>query len=225
MQDRPHILVVDDDTRLRQLLRRYLSENGFRVTTASDASEARDRMRGLIFDLLIVDVMMPGEDGLALTRSLRESSRIPILLLTAKGETEDRIRGLEYGADDYLVKPFEPRELYLRIRMILSRVSESDNQRSVRLGSCIFDLARSELKRDNSVVSLTTIETVLLSTLAQEIGTTFSREELKRRCRIEGSERAVDVHVSRLRHKIEPDSTESQYLRTVRSEGYVLLAD
>lgn len=223
MDDRPHILVVDDDSRLCGLLDRYLGENGFRVTTANDAAEARARMRGIEFDLLVLDVMMPGEDGLSLTQSLRASSQLPILLLTAMAEPEERIRGLERGADDYLTKPFEPRELVLRILSILRRVGPAED--SVRFGDCIYDAARRRLTRDDAVVQLTTIETTLLSVLARSPGATLSREELVRRCGIDGTDRTVDVQVTRLRRKIEPNPRAPRYLQTVRGEGYVLHPD
>ena len=223
MDDRPHILVVDDDSRLCGLLDRYLGENGFRVTTANDAAEARARMRGIEFDLLVLDVMMPGEDGLSLTQSLRASSQLPILLLTAMAEPEERIRGLERGADDYLTKPFEPRELVLRILSILRRVGPAED--SVRFGDCVYDAARRRLTRDDAVVQLTTIETTLLSVLARSPGATLSREELVRRCAIDGTDRTVDVQVTRLRRKIEPNPRAPRYLQTVRGEGYVLHPD
>lgn len=223
MDDRPHILVVDDDSRLCGLLDRYLGENGFRVTTANDAAEARARMRGIEFDLLVLDVMMPGEDGLSLTQSLRASSQLPILLLTAMAEPEERIRGLERGADDYLTKPFEPRELVLRILSILRRVGPTED--SVRFGDCVYDAARRRLTRDDAVVQLTTIETTLLSVLARSPGATLSREELVRRCGIDGTDRTVDVQVTRLRRKIEPNPRAPRYLQTVRGEGYVLHPD
>ncbi len=223
MDDRPHILVVDDDSRLCGLLDRYLGENGFRVTTANDAAEARARMRGIEFDLLVLDVMMPGEDGLSLTQSLRASSQLPILLLTAMAEPEERIRGLERGADDYLTKPFEPRELVLRILSILRRVGSAED--SVRFGDCVYDAARRRLTRDDAIVQLTTIETTLLSVLARSPGATLSREELVRRCGIDGTDRTVDVQVTRLRRKIEPNPRAPRYLQTVRGEGYVLHPD
>ena len=225
MSDQPHILVVDDDTRLRDLLREYLSENGFRVTTAADAEDARARLRGLEFDLLVVDVMMPGEDGLALTGSLRQISRVPILLLTAMGEPEDRVQGLERGADDYMTKPFEPRELVLRIESILRRNAVGGADGVVSIGECEFDIGRRELRRDDAIVKLTTIEANLLSTLARNPGATMTRDELIAQCRIDGGERTVDVQVTRLRRKIEPDPREPRFLQTVRGQGYVLHPD
>lgn len=225
MDEQPHILVIDDDTRLRDLLRQYLGENGFRVTTAADADEARARLRGLAFDLLIVDVMMPGEDGLSLTQSLRSSSPVPILLLTAMGEPEDRVVGLEHGADDYLTKPFEPRELVLRIQSILRRAAPPTANVSISLGECTYDMARRELRRNDAIVRLTTIEMTLLSALARSAGMTLSRDELIRQCEIDGGERTVDVQVTRLRRKIEPNPRAPRYLHTIRGQGYVLHPD
>jgi two-component system phosphate regulon response regulator OmpR len=224
--DLPHILVVDDDTRLRGLLRKYLTDSGFRVTTAADAAEARVRLASLAFDLIVLDVMMPGESGLAFVRALRPESQVPILLLTAMGDAQDRVRGLETGADDYLHKPFEPRELVLRIQSILRRLpSEADGAPEIRLGDCRFDLAREELKRGPDVVRLTTAEAGLLKALAMSAGAALSREELGRRCAMAGGLRAVDVQVTRLRRKIEPDPKLPRYLQTVRGKGYVLRPD
>ena len=225
MDDQPHILVVDDDDRLRKLLSQYLAENSFRVTTAADGEDARKRMRGLQFDLLVVDVMMPGESGLELTKSLRSISRVPILMLTAMGEPEDRVSGLEQGADDYMSKPFEPRELVLRIESILRRAAPAVTEGLVKLGQCTFDMDRRELRRDDAIVRLTTIEANLLSALARNPGITMSRDELISQCRIDGNARTVDVQVTRLRRKIESDPREPRYLHTIRGQGYVLHPD
>jgi two-component system phosphate regulon response regulator OmpR len=225
MDEKPHILVVDDDTRLRELLSQYLGENGFLVTTAEDASAARAKMRGLAFDLLVVDVMMPGENGLELTESLRMTSSVPILILTAMGDSDDRVHGLERGADDYLTKPFEPRELVLRIESILRRAAPPPATGTIRMGNCSFDLGRRELRRDYAMVRLTTIEANLLTTLARSPGAILSRDDLLRQCNIDGGERTVDVQVTRLRRKIELDPREPRYLQTVRGQGYVLLPD
>jgi len=222
----PHLLVVDDDARLRDLLRRYLTDQGFRVTTAGDAAEARRRLDGIAFDLLMLDVMMPGEDGLALTASLRASSRIPILLLTAKAETADRIGGLERGADDYLTKPFEPRELVLRIRNILQRVaSETERLSVLRLGEYQLDLRRGELRRGEEPVRLTSAEQSLLTALAAQPGEAVSRQALAEATQLGGNLRAVDVQMTRLRRKIERDPRFPRYLQTVRGTGYVLKPD
>ena len=231
--DHPHVLVVDDDRRLRDLLQRYLAENGFRVTTAGDAALARAKLASLAFDLIVLDVMMPGETGLDLTASLRKESRVPILLLTAMGEAEDRIRGLERGADDYLPKPFEPRELVLRIKTILARVREPAPQptppKLLRLGEYVFMPARDELRRGAIVVRLTTGEAALLRALAEKPGEPVSREDLSRRTGGDsedtGATRAIDVQVTRLRRKIDPDPKEPRYLQTVRGQGYVLRPD
>jgi two-component system phosphate regulon response regulator OmpR len=221
----PHLLVVDDDLRLRDLLRRYLADNGFRVTGAADAAEARAQLASFAFDLVVLDVMMPGETGLALTRALRERAapRVPVLLLTAMGEPEDRVNGLEQGADDYLAKPFEPRELVLRIRNILQRrLSAAQATVEIRFGNFRFDLARAELFRGGDTVHLTTVETGLLSILAQQAGQPVSREELSQSAGFSGNIRNVDVQMTRLRRKIERDPRYPRYLQTVRGTGYVL---
>ena len=222
-----HLLVVDDDARLRDLLRRYLDDQGFRVTTAGDAAEARQKLAGMTFDLLVLDVMMPGEDGFDLTKSLRESSRIPILLLTARAETTDRIAGLERGADDYLVKPFEPRELVLRIRNILQRVAAEPESAAaeLRLGDCRLDLKRGELMRGRATVKLTGAEQTLLLALARDPGIPVSRERLAEAAAFSGQLRTVDVQMTRLRRKIERDPRFPRYLQTVRGKGYVLKPD
>src|SRR5437870_9686773 len=193
----PHLLVVDDDARLRELLRRYLSDSGFRVTAAADAAEARARLASFAFDLMVLDVMMPGESGLDLTSALRDAPaerRIPILLLTAMGEPEDRVNGLEQGADDYLAKPFEPRELVLRIRNLLQRRPTADfASKDIRFGGCRFDVARGELYRGGDLVHLTAAEAGLLSMLAQKAGQAVSREELS--MSLSGNVRNVDVQM------------------------------
>lgn len=227
MDERTHILVVDDDRRLRELLQRYLTEQGFRVTTGEDAESARAKLRSFTFDLLVVDIMMPGEDGLALTQSLRRESAVPILLLTAMGESEDRIRGLEKGADDYLTKPFEPRELVLRINAILRRLSsaDADEGQPVSFGAFYFDPERDELLEDGRHVHLTTAEAALLRALARQPGTPISRFALSVAGGAGSSERTIDVQVARLRRKIESDPKFPRYLQTVRGTGYVLMAD
>lgn len=227
MSEARHILVVDDDARLRELLRRYLAENGFRVTTAGDAGEARAQLLSLAFDLMVLDVMMPGETGLELTRSLRGSHEVPILLLTAMGEPEDRVAGLENGADDYLTKPFEPRELVLRINTILRRVPAPPppRPRPVRLGDHEFDQERGELRRGGVTVRLTAAEAALLAALARHAGRVLSREELAKEAQVRGAMRTIDVQVTRLRRKIEPDISLPRYLHTVRGRGYLLRPD
>ena len=228
MAELAHILVVDDDTRLRELLRRYLSESGFLVSVAKDAAEARRLLSGLSFDLLVLDVMMPGEDGFSLTESLRQTNPVPILLLTARGEVDDRIAGLERGADDYLSKPFEPRELLLRISTILRRAARPGTRPAaerITFGTCIFDLSCGELMREDTPVHLTDAETALLKSLAERAGGTVSREELLQDGVIDGNERTVDVQVTRLRRKIEANPRAPRYLQTVRGAGYRLRVD
>ncbi|MGP1397383.1 MAG: response regulator [Inquilinaceae bacterium] len=223
-----HILVIDDDRRLRELLRKYLADNGFMVTTASDAADARAKLGALSFDLMVMDVMMPGESGLDLTVALRRQMKTPILLLTAMGDPGDRIAGLETGADDYLPKPFEPRELLLRINAILRRAAPLPVEapaEAVMLGDVRFDPTREELSRDGRPIRLTTAEASLLRVLASHPGQVLSRGELSRQSRASGNERAIDVQVTRLRRKIEPDPKEPRFLHTIRGEGYVLRPD
>ena len=224
--DSPHLLVVDDDARLRDLLRRYLTGNGFRVTAAADASEARTLMKSLTFDALVLDVMMPGENGFDLAASIRAQSDIPILMLTARSEPQDRIAGLERGVDDYLGKPFEPRELMLRLGALIRRAQASQEapHREVRMGLYVFDVERSELRRDGTVVKLTGSEAQLLKVFAANAGRPFSRAALCTRLNIE-LERSIDVQVTRLRRKIEEDPKFPLYLQTVRGVGYVLVPD
>jgi two-component system phosphate regulon response regulator OmpR len=226
----PHVLVIDDDKRLRDLIVRYLTGEGHRVTAAVDAADARAKLAGITFDLLVVDVMMPGESGLELTRSLRESSLVPILLLTAMGESTDRIAGLETGADDYLVKPFEPRELVLRIKAILKRArARTERQTSVgavKFGAFVFEIERRRLFRAGEPVHLTEAESELLYQLARRAGEVLSRDELARQSGDEaGESRLIDVQMTRLRRKIEDDPRSSRYLQTVRGQGYVLRPD
>jgi len=222
----PHILVVDDDRRLRELLRKYLMDQGYAITTAVDAAEARARMQGLVFDLMVLDVMMPNETGLELAAALRRNGNvIPILMLTARGEAEDRIRGLEMGADDYLPKPFEPKELLLRINSILRRAARRGGQAAtVQFGDFEFDLQRGLLSRLGEAVHLTSGEAALLKQLAMRPGETISREDLGSGTD-DGAGRAVDVQITRLRRKVEGDPRLPRYLQTVRGEGYVLWAD
>jgi two-component system phosphate regulon response regulator OmpR len=230
MTDDAHILVVDDDARLRALLQRYLAEQGFLVTTAESASDARRKLEFLSPDLMVLDVMMPGESGLELVRALREQlgATFPVLLLTARGAPEDRIAGFEAGADDYLGKPFEPLELVLRIRAMLRRTAPASPTADqpagpVRLGSAEFNPGRGELRRNGAVIHLTGGEAALLSLLAGSPNTVFSREEIAAALGTdESGERAIDVQVTRLRRKIEADPREPRYLHTVRGRGYVL---
>ncbi len=226
-----HVLVVDDDQRLRRLLQRYLAEQGFRVTTAESAADARAQMRSVHPDVMVLDVMMPGPDGdgetgLSLTESLRrEQADMPILLLTARGAPEDRIAGFEAGADDYLGKPFEPYELVLRLRAMLRRLPQPPSEPAgpISIGVLTFDPARGELRGADGVVRLTGGELALLALLARTPGTVLTREAIAQALSMdEAGERAIDVQVTRLRRKIEADPREPRFLHTVRGQGYVL---
>jgi len=222
--DAPHLLIVDDDRRIRDLLSRFLASEGYRVTTADDASDARAKLQGLHFDLLILDVMMPGETGFDLAKSLRQTSEVPILILTARDETAMRIEGLEIGADDYVAKPFEPRELSLRIANILKRTQPmaAPAPESVRFGEFVFHIARGELRRGEDVVRLTDREREMLSVLSACPGETVPRLALAGNDPA-ANERAVDVQVNRLRRKIERDPANPLLLQTVRGIGYKLV--
>jgi len=227
MSDTAHLLVVDDDERLRRLLSRYLAENGFRVTTAESAAEARDRLRFMHPDLVVLDIMMPGESGLGLTEALRrERKDLPILLLTARDGPEDRILGFEAGADDYLAKGSDPRELVLRIRAMLRRAAPSAPAAPpgpVRLGEAEFDPERGELRDPSGPIRLTGGETALLVALARKANEVLSREEIAEALGMDDAgERAIDVQVTRLRRKIEADPREPRFIHTVRGRGYVL---
>ncbi|MEL6792592.1 MAG: response regulator [Pseudomonadota bacterium] len=227
-----HILVVDDDQRIRTLLKQFLIKNGYLVTEARDAEHARRILSGLAFDLLIVDVMMPGEDGFSLTKGIRETVESPILLLTAKGDTEDKITGLEAGADDYLPKPFEPRELLLRVGAILRRAAiipvQDEPPKTLALGDTRYDIGRGEMWRGEDLVRLTSTEASLMRVFAKTPNEALSRARLVEE--LGGSaggaqERAVDVQITRLRRKIETDPKNPRYLQTVRGEGYMLTPD
>ncbi len=222
----PHLLVIDDDERLRALLQKYLSSNGFRVSAAANAADARALMKSMAFDLLVLDVMMPGESGFDFAQSVRGSSAIPILMLTAKSETEDRISGLERGADDYLTKPFEPRELLLRIGALLRRAAPPARtaHAEVRMGDCVYDPERGQLKKKGKPLRLTSSENALLQLFAANAGRSFSRSDLCSRLGV-ALERSIDVQVTRLRRKIEDDPKLPLYLQTVRGVGYVLVPD
>lgn len=227
-----HLLIVDDDERIRVLLQKFLIRNGFLVSAARDAGHARRILTGLDFDLIVLDVMMPGEDGISLTRDLRQTSRTPILLLTAKGETEDRIAGLEAGADDYLVKPFEPKELLLRINAILRRMPETPEDQSLpkvlSLGPLRYDIERAELWQGEEQVRLTATESQLMRIFAARPDEAVSRSQLVEELGRDGGqsqERAVDVQITRLRRKLEADPKQPRYLQTVRGAGYMLAPD
>ncbi|MEI4484847.1 response regulator [Frigidibacter sp. MR17.14] len=229
-----HLLVVDDDERIRGLLQKFLNRNGFMVTTARDAAHARRILAGLEFDLIVLDVMMPGEDGVSLTRDLRRQMKVPILLLTARGETSERIEGLEAGADDYLAKPFEPKELLLRINAILRRAPApaEAGPKFIHLGPVRYDMGRGELWRGEALIRLTATEAALMRIFAGKVGEPISRQTLVEELgRDKGSaaevaqERAVDVQITRLRRKIEGDPREPRYLQTVRGAGYMLMPE
>jgi two-component system phosphate regulon response regulator OmpR len=221
-----HILVVDDDERLRALLQRYLSQAGLRVSVAADAAEARALMKSIAFDLLILDVMMPGESGLDFAQDLRSRSAVPILMLTAQGDPEHRIAGLERGADDYLAKPFEPRELLLRVEGLLRRTTPvaRSAHREVRMGDAVFDPERAQLQKKGKPIHLTSSEAALLRLFAANAGRAFSRTDLCVRLGVP-LERSIDVQLTRLRRKIEEDPKMPLYLQTVRNVGYVLVPD
>jgi two-component system phosphate regulon response regulator OmpR len=223
--DAPHLLVVDDDRRIRDLLSRFLAGEGYRVTTADNAADARAKLAGLRFDLLILDVMMPGESGFDFARSLRGSSNVPILMLTARDAAESRIRGLEMGADDYLSKPFEPRELSLRIANILKRAQPAVAPpiESVRFGPFVYHLARGELRKGEQTIRLTDREREMLRVLAATPGETVARMQLAGNGGSTVSERAVDVQINRLRRKIERNPANPLYVQTVRGIGYRLV--
>ncbi|WP_425039918.1 response regulator [Primorskyibacter sp. S187A] len=224
-----HLLIVDDDERIRVLLQKFLIRHGFLVSAARDAAHARRILTGLDFDLIVLDVMMPGEDGVSFTRSYRETAATPILLLTAKGETEDRIAGLEAGADDYLVKPFEPKELLLRINAILRRMPETGETdtkpKFLALGPVRYDCETGELWRGEEPVRLTATENQLMRIFSATPGEAVTRSDLVERLgrdKGQAQERAVDVQITRLRKKIEEDPKQPRYLQTVRGAGYML---
>lgn len=227
-----HLLIVDDDERIRDLLKKFLMRNGFLVTAARDAAHARRVLSGLDFDMIVMDVMMPGEDGVSLTRSLRDTHTTPILLLTAKGETEHRIAGLEAGADDYLAKPFEPKELLLRINAILRRMPETPAEETaakiLHLGPIRYDIERGEMWQGEMPVRLTATESQLMKIFSAQPGEPISRAKLVEdlgRDKGQAQERAVDVQITRLRRKIEQDPKQPRYLQTVRGAGYMLALD
>jgi two-component system phosphate regulon response regulator OmpR len=224
--DAPHLLVIDDDRRIRELLSRFLADHGFRVSLAADAAEARRKLGALEFDLLIVDVMMPGETGVLFTRSMRQASAVPILMLTALAETESRILGLEAGADDYLPKPFEPRELVLRINSILKRTAKPAVPafEQVNFGPWVFMVKKRELRRNGEDVRLTEREQEIMVAFASRPGDTIARHELLGDSSAAG-ERKIDVQINRLRRKIEEDPANPKWLQTVRGIGYKLCVD
>ncbi|MGA0370718.1 MAG: response regulator [Rhodobacteraceae bacterium] len=227
-----HLLIVDDDQRIRELLQKYLMRNGFMVSIARDAAQAKRLLKGLAFDLIVLDIMMPEQDGLSLTRELRETIDTPILLLTARNEVEDRISGLEAGADDYLPKPFEPKELLLRIHAILRRMPEvappEDTPKMLSLGATRYDVQKGELWEGDTQIRLTSTELELMRIFSKNIGQALSRMDLVTQMgREDGNsqDRAIDVQITRLRKKIETNPKEPRYLQTVRGSGYMLACD
>ena len=228
----PHVLIVDDDERIRSLLQKFLTRNGFFATCARDAGHARRLLQALAFDIIVLDIMMPGEDGLALTQSLRETSDTSILLLTAKDQTQDRIEGLLAGADDYMSKPFEPMELVLRINAILRRIPKAEDNshipKTLHMGEIRYDIARSELWHGQKQIKLTATEMALMRIFSANTNTPVSRTKLVEdlsRNGVQSQERAVDVQITRLRRKIETDPKLPRFLQTVRGAGYMLAPD
>jgi two-component system phosphate regulon response regulator OmpR len=225
LDDAPHILVVDDDTRIRELMARFLKENGFRVTTAEDAETARKATRGLAFDVIVLDVMMPGESGLKLAASLKAIATVPILMVTAMTKPEDRMKGFEAGVDDYMTKPFDPRELVIRLqRIIQSSQPPPSPKEEVRMGAFVFHAGRGDLKRGDTLIKITDRERELLRLFAGRPSTPIPRHELADDAST-GSERAIDVQINRLRRKIEEDPANPKWLQTVRGIGYKLCVD
>ena len=221
MNENSHILIVDDDNRIRELIKEYLEENDFIVSTANDAEEASEKIKLIDFEIIVLDIMMPGESGLALTKKLRKNISTPIILLTAKGEVDDRIIGLESGADDYLVKPFSPKELLLRINNILKKTKEETLEEKIKIGENLLNLKKMIIEKNGKTIKLNGTEKKLLENMIFSKGKTFSREEIGKIINI-SKERSVDVMITRLRQKLEYDPKNPQYLQTVRGSGYVL---
>ena len=216
-----HILVVDDDDRIRELVKQYLSENKYLITTAKDAFDAKNKIEIIKFDLIILDIMMPKKSGLELTSEVKKEIDLPIILLTAKGETSERVMGLEFGADDYLSKPFEPKELLLRIKNILNKTLQKNNINKISIGNSNLDLSKLTINRDGKKYKINNTEKLILEKMIRSSGKVFSREEMSKLINI-NKERSVDVIITRLRQKIETDSKNPQYLQTIRGSGYVL---
>jgi two-component system phosphate regulon response regulator OmpR len=216
-----HILVVDDDDRIRELVKQYLLENKYLVTTAKDAFDAKNKIEIIKFDLIVLDIMMPKKSGLELTSEIKKEIDLPIILLTAKGETSERVIGLEFGADDYLSKPFEPKELLLRIRNILNKTLSRSKVNKISIGNSILDLNKLTINKDNKKYKINNAEKLVLEKMIRYSGKVFSREEIGKLISID-KERSIDVIITRLRKKIETDSKNPQYLQTIRGSGYVL---
>ena len=220
-----HILIIDDDEKIRDLLKQYLKNNNFFVSTAINASDAEEKLKIIKFDLAIIDIMMPGKDGLQLTKEIREKIDLPIILLTAKGEPEDRVRGLELGAEDYLPKPFEPKELLLRIKNIIKRIKKNKHIiTSIKIGKAHVNIKKMEIQKEKKIIKINASEKILLENMISSAGKIFSREEISKITNLT-QERSIDVLVTRLRQKIEPDPKNPKYLQTVRGTGYVLWLD
>ena len=216
-----HILIVDDDNRIRDLLKDYLSENNYIVSSAENADQAKEKLKYLKFDIIILDVMMPGQNGYELTREIKKEIKVPIILLTAKGEVENRIRGLELGADDYIGKPFEPKELLLRIRNIIDKNNKIDLKSKHSVGDAIIDLNKMIISLNSKSKKINNTEKKILIEMLSNPGTTFSREEIGKISGI-SQERSIDVMITRLRQKLETDPKNPKYLQTIRGSGYVL---
>ena len=220
-----HILIIDDDEKIKDLLKQYLKNNNFFVSTAINASDAEEKLKIIKFDLAIIDIMMPGKDGLQLTKEIREKIDLPIILLTAKGEPEDRVRGLELGAEDYLPKPFEPKELLLRIKNVIKRIRKNKYViTSIKIGKASINMKKMEIQKEKKVIKINASEKILLENMIGSAGKIFSREEISKITNLT-QERSIDVLVTRLRQKIEPDPKNPKYLQTVRGTGYVLWLD
>ena len=220
-----HILIIDDDDKIRDLLKQYLKNNNFFVSTAINASDAEEKLKIVKFDLAIIDIMMPGKDGLQLTKEIRDKIDLPIILLTAKGEAEDRVRGLELGAEDYLPKPFEPKELLLRIKNVIKRIKKNKNIITiVKIGKANINIKKMEIRKDKKILKINASEKILLENMISSAGKIFSRNEISKITNL-SQERSIDVLVTRLRQKIEPDPKNPKYLQTVRGNGYVLWLD
>ena len=216
-----HILVVDDDDRIRELVKQYLLENKYLVTTAKDAFDAKNKIEIIKFDLIVLDIMMPKKSGLELTSEIKKEIDLPIILLTAKGETSERVMGLEFGADDYLSKPFEPKELLLRIRNILNKTLQKKNINKISIGNSILDLSKLTINRNGKKYKINNTEKLILEKMIRSSGKVFSRKEIGKLINI-NKERSIDVIITRLRQKVETDSKNPQYLQTIRGSGYVL---
>ena len=221
MNENSHILIVDDDNRIRELIKEYLEENNFIVSTANNAEEASEKIKLVDFEIVVLDIMMPGESGLELTKKLRKNISTPIILLTAKGEVDDRIIGLESGADAYLVKPFSPKELLLRIKNILKKTKEEILEEKIKIGENFLNLKKMIIEKNGKTIKLNGTEKKLLKKMIFSKGKTFSREEIGKIINI-SKERSVDVMITRLRQKLEYDPKNPQYLQTVRGSGYFL---